>query len=85
MWTATNRHTLLVPFDVHVPSAPQQSANVSRVAVVQPPETIAGGSDGVAVANLRSFAALGAPAAGQLVVSAKAVAAAQQQLVRPPR
>jgi hypothetical protein len=76
------RHTLLVPFDVHVPSAPPQSANVSRVAVVQPPETIVGGSDGAAVANLRSFASLGAPATGQVVVSAKAVAAAQQQLVR---
>jgi hypothetical protein len=77
------RHTLLVPFDVHVPSAPPQSANVSRVAVVRPPETIAGGTGGVAVANLQSFAvALGAPAAGQVVVSANAVAAAQKQLER---
>ena len=77
------RHTLLVPFDVHVPSAPPQSANVSRVAVVQPPETIAGDSDSFSVANVRSLAsAAGAPAAGQVTVSANAVAAAQRQLAR---
>jgi hypothetical protein len=36
------RHTLLMPFAIRVPSAPPQSANVSRVVAVQPPQTIAG-------------------------------------------
>ena len=77
------RHTLLVPFDIHVPSAPPQSANVSRVAVVQPPETIAGGTNGGMVANLRSLVpASGATAAGEVMVSANAVAVAQRQLAR---
>jgi hypothetical protein len=77
------RHTLLVPFDIHVPSAPPQSANISRVAVVQPPEPIAGGTDGTTVANVRPFAVLlGAAAVGQVPVSAGSVAAAQRQLER---
>ena len=67
------RHTLLVPLAIHVPSAPQQSANVSRVAVLPLPQTIAGGTG----------ATLAAPAASAVSpVSATAVTAAQRQLDR---
>lgn len=77
------RHTLLVPFRTHVPSAPPQSANVSRVTVVRMPGTITGGTDGATVANGRSFAGgLDAHPAGQETGSAIAIAAAKQQLAR---
>lgn len=78
------RHTLLVPFDIHVPSAPQQSANLSRAVTVPPPQTIAGsGTDTTTIANPGLFAASSAgAAAGAADVSATAVAAAQFQLER---
>ena len=65
------RHTLLMPSDIHVPSAPPQSANVSRVLTPPPPDTISTG--GAALPGSRPISGL---------VSATAVAAAQQQLER---
>ena len=65
------RHTLLMPSDIHVPSAPPQSANVSRVLAPPPPDTISSG--GAALPGSRPISGL---------VSATAVAAAQQQLER---
>jgi hypothetical protein len=77
------RHTLLVPLDIHVPSAPQQSANVSSVAAAPLPQTIAGPTSDTNTANLGLFAVTSdAPAVGAAAVSATAVAAAQQQLDR---
>jgi hypothetical protein len=77
------RHTVLVPVDIHVPSAPQQSANVSGVAAAPFPQTIADPTSDTNTANLGLFAvASDAPAVGAAAVSATAVAAAQQQLER---
>jgi hypothetical protein len=75
------RHTLLVPFDIHVPSAPQQSANVSQVVTVAPPQTIAGTSAGSANPGLLTVTS-GRPVADLPEVSAGAIAAAQRQIAR---
>lgn len=75
------RHTLLVPFDIHVPSAPQQSANVSQAVTVAPPQTIAGTSAGSANPGLLAVTS-GRPVADVPEVSASAIAAAQRQIVR---
>jgi hypothetical protein len=83
------RHTLLVPFAIHVPSAPPQSANLSRVVVPSMPQTIAGSGGGDATqAGPFGVASTFAPGQATLsatpppAVSATAVAAAQQQLER---
>jgi hypothetical protein len=75
------RHTLLTPLDIHVPSAPPQSANLSGVTVVQPPESI--NNPGDTPAGVPSIGvATRAPAASEVRISATAIAAAQQQLER---
>ena len=77
------RHTVLLPVDIRVPSAPQQSANVSGVVALPPPPTIAGQISRTTPANLGLVAvASDTPAAKVSAVSATAVAAAQQQLER---
>jgi hypothetical protein len=64
-------------------SAPQQSANVSSVAVVPLPQTIASPTSDTNTANLGVFApASDAPAVGAVALTATAVAAAQKQLER---
>ena len=74
------RHTLLVPFDIHVPSAPPQSANVSRAVNLTPPQTIATPTNGSATTTLQSL--VGARMADTPTITATAVAAAQRQLDR---
>ena len=74
------RHTLLVPFDIHVPSAPPQSANVSRAVNLTPPQTIAAPTNVSATTNLQSL--VGARTADTPTITATAVAAAQRQLDR---
>ncbi len=77
------RHTVLLPVDIHVPSAPQQSANVSGVVALPPPPTIVGQISRTTPANLGMLAvASDTPTATAAAVSATAVAAAQQQLER---
>jgi hypothetical protein len=75
------RHTLLVPFAIHVPSAPPQSANLSRVAVAAQPGTIGGGDAFLTYAPSPGPSVL---PAGPATVSASAIAAAQRQLERGP-
>jgi hypothetical protein len=73
------RHTILVPIDIHVPSAPQQSANVSTVAVPALPDTITGGAADTNTGDTGVLVGL-EPSSG--TVSAAGIAAAQHQLER---
>jgi hypothetical protein len=59
------RHTLLVPTDIHVPSAPMQSANSSHAVQLPGPTTIREGVGGVVTTHLGSLvdALAAAPAA----------------------
>jgi hypothetical protein len=74
------RHTLLTPIDIHVPSVPQQSANVSGVTPVPMPQTIAVSTSDTTTVAVPVLAS--GPAASMPAISPAAVAAAQLQLER---